>query len=204
MRKHFSDVGARTREIAAIKAAKRGDPSGFQVLYERYKSYVYSLCLRMTHDPALSEDLTQDIFLHVWRKISSFKGNSLFRTWLYRVTINTVLLYFRRQKAGTLSLDNETLPATELEIAETTPQPDLDEQISLHRSLDELSPRYRRVLMLHDVQGYRHEDISHLLGITSGASRSQLHKARVKLRLALGFVRGRARKKEDALALASL
>jgi len=181
------DLQARRKEMLAIRSAQRGDPAGFQFIYEKYKTYVYSLCLRMTHDPTLAEDLTQDIFLHVWRKVASFKGTAMFRTWLYRVSVNMVLLYFRRHKMNTFSLDNETsLASTEIRIAETAHQPDMEEHISLRRTLHTLSPRYRRVLMLHDLHGYRHEDISHLLGITSGASRSQLHKARVKLRLALG------------------
>jgi len=186
MRKLLMDIAARRKETRAIKSAQRGGPAGFQFLYEKYRTYVFSICLRMTRDPALSEDLTQDIFLHVWRKIASYKGESLFRTWLYRVSVNMVLLHFRRHKAVNVSLDNEVLPATELKLAESVPQPDLDEHIALRRVLGQLSPRYRHVLMLHDLHGYRHEDISHLLGITSGASRSQLHKARVKLRIALG------------------
>lgn len=180
------DLQERKKEMQAIRSAQRGDPVGFQHIYEKYKTYVYSLCLRMTHDPSLAEDLMQDIFLHVWRKISSFKGTAMFRTWLYRVSVNMVLLHFRRHKMNTLSLDNDTLPSAEIKIAESTVQPDMEEHISLRRTLGDLAPRYRRVLMLHDLHGYRHEDISHLLGITSGASRSQLHKARVKLRIALG------------------
>lgn len=172
-------------EMRAIRAAGRGNPAGFQFIYEKYRSYVYSLCLRMTHDPSLAEDLMQEVFLHLWRKIASFKGQSLFRTWLYRVTVNMVLLYFRRQKGNDISLDAETLPATELEMAEYSPQPDLEECISLRNTLEGLSPRYRSVVLLHDVHGYKHHDIARMLGITSGASRSQLHKARVKLRGAL-------------------
>lgn len=186
MPKGPSDLQGRKIEMRAIRSAQRGDPAGFQHLYEEYKTYVYSLCLRMTHDPSLAEDLMQDIFLHVWRKISSFKGTAMFRTWLYRVSVNMVLLHFRRHKMNTLSLDNDSLSSAEIQIAESTIQPDMEEHISLRRTLGDLSPRYRRVLMLHDLHGYRHEDISHLLGITSGASRSQLHKARVKLRVALG------------------
>jgi RNA polymerase sigma-70 factor, ECF subfamily len=185
MRTLFKDIAGTRREMRAIRAAQRGDPTGFQLLYEKYKAYVFSISLRMTRDPWLAEDLMQDIFLHVWRKIGSFKGNSQFRTWLHRVSVNMVLLYFRRHKTVNISLENEALPATELKLAETVPQPDLDQHISLRRVLGQLSPRYRRVLMLHDVHGYRHEDISRLLGITSGASRSQLHKARVKIRIAL-------------------
>ena len=186
MRKLLMDITARKKEARAIRSAQRGEPTGFQFLYEKYRPYVFSICLRMTRDPALAEDLCQDIFLHVWRKIASFKGDAQFRTWLYRVAVNMVLLYFRRHKAINVSLDNEVLPATELKLAESVPQPDLDEHIALRHVLGQLSPRYRRVLMLHDLHGYRHEDISQLLGITSGASRSQLHKARVKLRIALG------------------
>ena len=200
MQKLLTDLAARKKELHAIKNAQRGKPAGFQFLYERYKGYVYSLCLRMTRDPALAEDLTQDIFLHVWKKIASYKGEALFRTWLYRVSVNMVLLHFRRHKVVSLSLDNETLPSTEIQLMESTPAPDLEEHISLRRTLDSLSPRYRSVLMLHDLHGYRHEDISNLLGITSGASRSQLHKARVKLRLALGFS-GRAGKRPSAMEL---
>lgn len=188
MKQLLLDITARQKEKRAIQAAQKGDAAGFQFLYERYKSYVYSLCLRMTRDPALSEDLTQDVFLHVWRKVASYKGDALFRTWLYRVAINIVLLHFRRHKEINLPLDNQTLPSTELKMMENIPQPDIDEHISLQNTLGTLSPRYRSVLMLHDLHGYRHQDISQLLGITSGASRSQLHKARVKLRSALGMV----------------
>jgi RNA polymerase sigma-70 factor, ECF subfamily len=142
--------------------------------------------MRMCKDPVLAEDLTQDIFLHVWKKMATFKGQSLFRTWLYRVTINMVLLHFRRHRIGTLSLDEETLPVAETVLLTNNSPIHLDDRISVRNMLSLLSPRYRRVLMLHDVEGYRHRDISHLLGITSGASRSQLHKARTKMRVALG------------------
>ncbi|HEX2329656.1 MAG TPA: RNA polymerase sigma factor [Candidatus Angelobacter sp.] len=177
--KHFRN---NTQERRAIRAAGRGDPAAFQFIYEKYRSYVYSICLRMTHDPSLAEDLTQDVFLHVWRKISSFKGQSLFRTWLYRVTANMVLLYFRRQRGNAVPLNSDTIQATELEMAEHWPQLGLEESLSLRNTLEGLSPRYRSVVLLHDLHGYKHHDIARMLGITSGASRSQLHKARVKLR----------------------
>ena len=186
MKKIFSNRSLQQKERAAIRAAQHGDPAGFQELYEKYRNYVYSICLRMTRDPGLSEDLAQDVFLHIWRKIASFKGAALFRTWLYRVTVNIVLLYFRRHKNVALPLDNDTLPATELRMIEMFAHPDLEANLSLQETLGSLTPRYRSVLVLHDVHGYRHRDISQLLGITSGASRSQLHKARVKVRIALG------------------
>lgn len=189
MRKPMRDHAERNNEEWAIEAAKLGQPAGFHTLYELHRAYVYSVCLRMTHDAALSDDLTQDIFLQVLRKISSFKGDALFRTWLHRVTVNIVLVHFRRHKAINLSLDDETLQSTEIALAENHPPLDVDTGISLRELLAELPQTNHDVLMLHDVEGYRHQDISRLLGITSGASRSQLHKVRVKLRNALGLAK---------------
>jgi RNA polymerase sigma-70 factor (ECF subfamily) len=187
MKAHLYNLAPEKEESRIVCAAQRGDPDAFQRLYARYKNYVYSLCMRMCKDPVLAEDLTQDIFLHVWKKMATFKGQSLFRTWLYRVTINMVLLHFRKHRIGTLSLDDETLPVAETFLLGNNSPIHLDDRISLRNMLSHLSPRYRRVLVLHDVAGYRHQDISHLLGITSGASRSQLHKARTKMRIALGI-----------------
>jgi RNA polymerase sigma-70 factor, ECF subfamily len=122
------------------------------------------------HDPdsSMAEGLTQDIFFHVWKKMASFKGQALFRTWLYRVTINRVLLHFRKHSVGTLPLDDQTLPVMETALLKNSAQTDLDNCLSLRDTVASLSPRYRRVLMLHDLDGFRHSDISRLLGITSG------------------------------------
>jgi RNA polymerase sigma-70 factor (ECF subfamily) len=186
MEKTMKGISEREKEAWAIRAAKLGEPQGFQVLYELYRSYVYSVCLGMTREPALSEDLTHDIFLQLMRKITLFKGDSLFRTWLHRVAVNMVLLHFRRHKVTDVSLNDETLNSTEIEMAEKHPHSDVDTDIALRELVADLSPSNQEVLILHDVEGYRHQDISKLLGITSGASRSQLHKVRVKLRIALG------------------
>jgi RNA polymerase sigma-70 factor, ECF subfamily len=177
----------REQEKRAIRAAKLGRPEGFQTLYELNRTYVYSVCLRMTHEPALAEDLTQDIFVQVLRKISSFKGDARFRTWLHRVTVNMVLIHFRRHKNLNVSLDDETMPATEIIMAGQHPHSDPDTDIAIRKLLAELPPKHQSVLRLHDIEGYRHQDISRLLGITAGASRSQLHKIRIKLRIGLGL-----------------
>jgi RNA polymerase sigma-70 factor (ECF subfamily) len=182
----LSNLALKKQESRIIRAAQRGDPDAFQCLYARYKNYVYSLCTHMCKDPVLAEDLSQDIFLHVWRKMGSFRGQSLFRTWLYRVTINMVLLYFRKHRVGLLSLDDKTMQAAETVSLRNISPIHLDDRLSLRNMLSLLAPHHRRVLVLHDIEGYRHQDISHLLGITSGASRSQLYKARIKMRLALG------------------
>lgn len=179
-------IPEREQESCAIQAAKLGHPAGFQILYELYRSYVYGICLRMTREPALSEDLTQDIFVQVMRKIASYQGKARFRTWLHRVAVNIVLVHFRRHKELHLSLNDETLPSAEVMLAERVSPRDPDTDITIRELLSDLSPNNRNVLRLHDVEGYRHQDISRFLGITSGASRSQLHKVRVKLRIALG------------------
>jgi RNA polymerase sigma-70 factor (ECF subfamily) len=202
MKARIHNLETRKDELRAVRAAQRGDPFAFQRLYERYKNYVYSVCLRMCKDAPLAEDLTQDVFFHVWQKLASFRGQALFRTWLYRVAINRVLLHFRKHRIGTLSLDEETLPAAEYTLLRNIGHADLDDCISLRDTLELLSPRHRSVLMLHDLEGYRHDDISRLLGITCGASRSQLHKARIKIRLALGTAQLHHRQKR-VLALAA-
>jgi RNA polymerase sigma-70 factor (ECF subfamily) len=186
MEKTMKRVPDRDKENWAIKSAKLGQPAGFQILYELYRSYVYSVCLRMTHEPALSEDLTQDIFLQVLRKINSYKEKAQFRTWLHRVAVNMVLVHFRRHREMNVSLNDQTLPATEVIMAERRSHVDPDTDIALRELLSDLSPNNQNVLMLHDLEGYRHEDISRLLGITSGASRSLLSKVRLRLRIALG------------------
>jgi RNA polymerase sigma-70 factor (ECF subfamily) len=195
MTPRFHKIETLKEELQAVHAAQRGDPVAFQRLYERYLNYVYSLCLRMTRDSSLAECLTQDIFFHVWRKMASFKGQALFRTWLYRVTINRVLLHFRKHRFGTLPLDDQTLPVAETALLKNSSHTDLDDYISLRDTVASLSPHDRQVLMLHDLEGYPHSDISRLLGITSGASRSQLCKARAQLRLALGASHAQSRQK---------
>jgi RNA polymerase sigma-70 factor, ECF subfamily len=201
MKAQVHNLKIKKDELRAVRAAQL-DPFAFQRLYERYKNYVYSVCLRLCKDSSLAEDLTQEVFFHVWRKLSGFRGQALFRTWLYRVAINRVHLHFRKQRIGTLSLDEETLPTAESTLLREIRHADLDDCISLRNTLELLSPRYRSVLMLHDFQGYRHDDISRLLGITCGASRAQLHKARVKIRLALGAAQLHHRQKR-VLALGS-
>jgi RNA polymerase sigma-70 factor (ECF subfamily) len=186
-------------ENSILNQAMRGDPSAFCVIYETYKSYVFSLCVRMTHNPTLAEDLTQDVFFRVWKKISSYQGNSRFRTWLHRVAVNTVLMHFRQRKCriDTVTLEESILPLVESRSAVSSKQ--LDDQISIRSTFRRLSPGHRQILLLHEVQGYRHEDISSLLGISSGASKSQLHKARLRLRAALEAPHWSRRKKINTM-----
>jgi RNA polymerase sigma-70 factor (ECF subfamily) len=158
----------------------------FEEIYRRYYPRVYSACLRMLANTADAEDLAQDVFLQVQNKINTFRGDSSFTTWLHRVTVNQVLMYFRKrwvrseQTTDTGEMPDQTDPATD------NPQslPLLD-HIAVSSAIKKLPNGYRRVFLLHDVQGYEHEEIARLLGITPGTSKSQLHKARMRLRMLL-------------------
>ena len=177
----------RKNELWAIDTAKQGHAAGLGFLYELHRNYVFSLCLRMTRQPSLAEDLTQDVFLHLGRKIHLYRGAAQFRIWLHRITVNMVAMYFRRHKRVDLSLENESASSIAFEIPNHPAGLDPDTRIWLGEALSSLPPQRRRVLLLHDLEGYHHKDISQLLGITPGASRCQLHHARVKLRIRLGI-----------------
>jgi RNA polymerase sigma-70 factor (ECF subfamily) len=174
-------------EAEAIAAAKLGDPDAFAKLYELHKRRVYTLCLRMLGNISAAEDMTQDAFLHLFRKIDSFRGESAFSTWLHRLTVNLVLMQLRKKGLNLVSLE-ETVNPTD----EDTPKRDFGsrdpvlagslDRVALERAVAELPPGYRMVFVLHDVEGYEHNEIATMLGCSVGNSKSQLHKARLKLR----------------------
>jgi RNA polymerase sigma-70 factor, ECF subfamily len=176
----------RLSEAEAIERAKGGDAEAFEVLYNLHKRRVYSLCLRMTANTAQAEDLTQEAFLQLFRKIATFRGESAFSTWLHRMAVNVVLMQLRRKGLPLVSLE-ETI-----ETEEETPRKELGAQdpvlagsinrLQLQRAIDELPPGYRKIFVLHDVEGYEHNEIAGMVGCSIGNSKSQLHKARLKLR----------------------
>ena len=170
-------------DLVLTKLAASGNIAAFEILYERYHRRTYSLCLRMTGNQTEAEDLTQEVFIQLFRKIGSFRGDSAFSTWLHRLTVNQVLMHFRRRsvKNEKTSEDGEIpeqiVPGTENQLR----MPVID-RIALTKAVSELPPGYRNVFILHDVQGYEHEEVARLLKISVGTSKSQLHKARLKLR----------------------
>ena len=170
------------REVAG------GDMQAFEELYNRYHRRVYSLCLRMTNNVAEAEDLTQEVFIHVYHKIGSFRGESTIMTWLHRVTVNRVLMHFRRNKVRRESLtDDDALPEPKLKASETLNSQILEaDRVALNKAIAQLPPGYRAVFILHDIEGYEHTEIARMNKIAVGTSKSQLHKARLKLRELLG------------------
>jgi RNA polymerase sigma-70 factor (ECF subfamily) len=159
-----------------------GDMQAFEDFYGRYHRRVYSLCLRMTNNPAESEDLTQEIFIHVYHKIGGFRGESTMKTWLHRVTVNIVLMHIRKnaRRKEQMTEDGES-PEPVLKSTTAPSQTPILDRMALERAIAQLSPGYRAVFILHDVEGYEHSEIARICGISSGTSKSQLHKARKKL-----------------------
>jgi RNA polymerase sigma-70 factor, ECF subfamily len=191
-------------ESEAVRLAQRGDPAAFERLYRLHSRRVYALCMRMVTNPVEAEDLTQDAFLQVFRKLHTFRGDSGFSTWLHRLTVNIVLMRFRKVKHAELPLDD--LQTTE-ENAHLPFDPGADDlrlnglidRINLSRAVDQLPDGYRQMFVLHDMQGYEHNEIAEIMGCSIGNSKSQLHKARMRLRELLHeALRDKAREERKA------
>ena len=175
-----SDLVPAASTDAALAAA--GDRGAFERLYRAHVGQVYSLCARMVADRALAEELTQDVFVRAWEKLSLFRGEAQFGTWLHRLAVNVVLN--RRRVDGTRrSRFEDTDEEADFAHAARVSQP--GDRMDLEAAIATLPPGARRVFVLHDVEGYTHEEIAGQLGITSGGSKAQLHRARMLLREAL-------------------
>jgi RNA polymerase sigma-70 factor, ECF subfamily len=180
-------AGEELNEAEAIERAKQGDAQAFQDLYDKHKRRVYSLCLRMTANTAEAEDLTQEAFLQLYRKIGTFRGESAFSTWLHRLSVNVVLMHLRKKNLPLVSLEETTQGGEE-----DTPKKDFGaedlalagslDRLQLQKAVDDLPPGYRTIFVLHDIEGYEHNEIAGIVGCSIGNSKSQLHKARMKLR----------------------
>jgi RNA polymerase sigma-70 factor, ECF subfamily len=168
-----------------------GDMQAFEELYQLYHARVYRLCLRMTNNPTEAEDLTQEIFLHVYRKIGSFRGESAMMTWLHRVSVNKVLMHFRSSTVRReRTTEDGSSPEPAQRRAKSHDQVVAVDRLALDKAIAQLPPGYRAVLLLHDVEGYEHTEIARMMGTAVGTSKSQLHKARIKLR---GLLKGELR-----------
>ncbi len=173
-------------ERSLVQRAQRGDEQAFATLFQLHKKRVYSVCLLMTKDAAEAEDLTQEAFLQVFRSVGSFRCDSAFSTWLYRIAVNTVLMKLRRRKAPPVSLD-EPVSAESPSLKRDIGRADLRlsgaiDRIALRRAMQELPEGCRKIFALHEVEGYQHHEIARMLDCSVGNSKSQLHKAKMKMR----------------------
>jgi RNA polymerase sigma-70 factor, ECF subfamily len=179
-----------TSDADLVARAQQGEEAAFASLFEAYKRRVYTLCLRVTGSPLEAEDLTQEAFLKLFRRISTFHGDSTFSTWLHRLVLNEVFMHLRKKR-------NQEVPIPEADSSGERPvsveygRDDLQltgaiDRISLRTALAKLSPGYRTAFILHDVSGYKHGEIARMMKWSVGNSKSQLHKARQRLRRLLG------------------
>ena len=169
-----------------VARAAAGDRGAFERLYRQNVNRVFSLCARMVSDRSRAEELTQDVFVRAWEKLHLFRGESSFATWLHRLTVNVVLNARKsegRQKTRFEENDEETGMDAHAGIVGMPLAP--GDLLDLEQAVEKLPPGARRVFVLHDVEGYKHEEIAEMLGVTSGATKAQLHRARLLLREAL-------------------
>ncbi|MBK9156339.1 MAG: RNA polymerase sigma factor [Chloracidobacterium sp.] len=174
---------ASAKDFDLTQAASVGDMAAFEELYQRHHRRVYSICLRMLQNPYEAEDLTQDVFIQLYRKVGSFRGDSAFTTWLHRMTVNQVLMHFRKRnvKFEKVTEEGDTPDQIVAGTADPERMPIVD-KIALENAIEELPDGYKNVFLLHDVEGFEHEEVARILGCSVGTSKSQLHKARLKLR----------------------
>ncbi len=196
-------------EAEAIRLARQGDAGAFERVYHLHCRRVYSLCLHMARNFAEAEDLTQEAFLQVFRKIHTFRGESAFSTWLHRVVVNVVLMHLRKKRGMETSLEEINEPDENTGAPrERMAGPDLRlagaiDRVNLQRAMDQLPPGCRTMFVLHDIQGCEHKEIAEILGCSAGNSKSQVHKARRRLRGLLREPRRKpAREKLDPGSLA--
>lgn len=182
----LNDSSRNPTDLELVKRAQEGDPEAFAALFSAHKARVYSICLRMTNNTAQAEDLTQDAFLQVFRKLSTFRGNSALSTWLYRIAVNTVLMHFRKKALRQISLDepsNQDAKQVRREYGSQDGRLSASvDRITLTRAIKDLPAGYKQIFLMHEIEGYEHQEIAKLLDCSVGNSKSQLHKAKLRIR----------------------
>ena len=183
-------VPASHRQADAVVRAQSGDHDAFSELYSQHKRRIFALCMRMVRDISLAEDLTQETFLQLYRKIALFRGESAFTTWLHRMAVNTVLMHLRKRALALVSLDQLMEDIPERQVGRSFGSRDLmqagvTDRVDIGRVIENMAPGYRSVLLLYDIHGFDHAEIAGMLKCSRGNTKSQLHKARRVLRNAL-------------------
>jgi RNA polymerase sigma-70 factor (ECF subfamily) len=185
MRRFKSRKATNLSAEKAIRLFNQGDIQAFESIYRSYCEFVHRICLRMLRDPVEAEDAAQDVFVCVFRKINTFRGESAFSSWLYRLTTNSVLMRLRKKKHTWIPLeergDDDGAYYSETEAVDLNLSGALD-RIDLQSAIAVLPNGYKTAFVLHDIHGYNHREIAKMFGYSTGNSGSQLHKARLRLR----------------------
>jgi len=176
-------IDDKTPDYDLTQMAASGNLAAFEMLYTKYHRRAYSLCLRMTNNVTEAEDLTQEAFIQLFRKVGSFRGDSAFTTWFHRLTVNQVLMHFRKRSVkNEKTTEDGEIPEHLIPQPKTKANVPILSRIDLNRAIRQLPPGYRAAFVLHDVEGFEHSEVAEMLGVSIGTSKSQLHKARLKLR----------------------
>jgi RNA polymerase sigma-70 factor (ECF subfamily) len=175
-----ADPEARARERTLVSRAQSGDLEAFEELYRSHVGRVYALCYRMAGEATLAEELAQDVFVRAWQRLGTFRGESAFSSWLHPLTVNVALSERRARRRRTARLMSTDDPASFERPAERPAGPEAG--FDLEKALATLPPGARSVFVLHDVEGFRHEEIAEMTGVAAGTSKAQLHRARRLLR----------------------
>jgi len=189
-------------EVEAIRSTCEGNSYAFEYLYKLHRRRVYGVCFHIAGNPTEAEDLTQEVFLQLFRKIHTFRGESRFSTWLHRLAVNVVLMQRRKKRYPEVSLDvkpdeNDSKPPLELGGPDLWLSGTLD-RVNLNNAIDQLPNGYKEIFVLFDITGYEHKEIAKILGCSVGNSKSQLFKARLRLRQLLQEVlRSQARERRE-------
>ncbi|HEY4613783.1 MAG TPA: RNA polymerase sigma factor [Bacteroidota bacterium] len=180
--RHVLEHTASTNLTPTVLRAQRGDRNAFEQLYRENAGRVYAVCLRICADGARAEELTQDVFVRTWQALPSFRGESAFSSWLHRIAVNVVLVNFRSQRRRTARV--ETMDDFEQYDSAESSVP-LGTALDLEDAIQKLPPQARAIFVLHDVEGYKHEEIAEQLDLAVGTCKAQLHRARKLLKEAL-------------------
>jgi RNA polymerase sigma-70 factor (ECF subfamily) len=192
-----NELLAQEADARLVERARTGDVAAFEHVYRREVGRVYALCLRMTADATRARELTQSVFVRAWDRLASFRGDSQLSSWLHRIAVNEVLTEARtdrRRRARVVLAEDQRYDNEEAEDGARTDAPersgitmpvDTETRIDLDRAIAALPPGARTVFVLHDIEGYRHEEISRMTGSAEGTLRAQLHRARRLLMEAL-------------------
>jgi RNA polymerase sigma-70 factor (ECF subfamily) len=184
-----------------VRKSQNDDERAFGELVSRYESKVYSLALKMLRNPEDAEDVLQDTFLRAYRGIKSFKGNSTFSTWVYRITANSALMRLRKRQLPTVSIDDADEREAPINIADWAPGPveqmlNQETQAAMTEAIDALPPEFRQVFVLRDIEELSNAEVAEILDLSVAAVKSRLHRARLKVRnrLATYFIEPRTRR----------
>lgn len=180
MLRRKNDAGTKICERDAIERAKNGDPAGLERLYELHQRRIYSLCLRHTGNTFDADDVTQDVFIQVFKKVNTFRGDAQFASWLYKVALNFVRLHARQQRrhGRFLKVDCSEQQLCSVRSRSCNPA----QRLAVRQALTSLTPVRRMTILLHDIQGFTHNEVASRLGLSVIASKSQLHRAHMALR----------------------